>query len=48
MDCAKCEKEMPTDKTMVPYELNRILIVVLKRFFEGSRAKDDKEVEIPM
>ena len=47
MNCARCERDMPTVKTMVPYELNDILIIILKRFFEGSTKKDDKEVKIP-
>ena len=47
MACARCQQDQPTFKTMVPYELNKILIVILKRFFEGSRKKDKRQVKIP-
>jgi len=46
MNCERCQTDQPTTKTMIPYEINQILILCLKRFIDG--AKDKRKVDVPM
>ena len=45
MDCSRCGDEQPTVKHMEVFEVQKILIVCLKRFSET--AKKDCAIEVP-
>jgi|JI6StandDraft_1071083.scaffolds.fasta_scaffold677196_1 ubiquitin C-terminal hydrolase len=44
--CDRCQSEQDTQKDMTIYQVNKILLVFLKRFTD--RAKIDSSIEIPL